>query len=484
MQAYALCAQTEDLFSIRVESDLVQVHVEVASKAAMRGPLPDFWRCIDTLQQEFRAIPPSSPYLPRDCSDWMIYDLKAADLHLFEDGIEQKVQSVTVDLRSITTARDNRGQHLEWSHTPQGKWSTTDIRTYATEAFHFYNVGYVPRQLAAGNCHHIRITVDRAQAIVFAPDHYCYIPHPTTDPLMGTPLGKQLEADLNPGNEAKISLLARSNFVYDDAHRARIDIVLEFPWNQLKNTCTPDGDLETNVGILGTLYVNEHTPVARFSDSASAGNAWGPHIRTGVSKVDCINNPARLPSRYETQINLPPGKYNLRVVLGDGEKFGRADVPISIDDYDGKQLALSSAILFKRFRPASAAAQEAAYVNLAPEYVPLVSQDQQITPTANPVFPRKALIPVYFEVYEPFLAAQPEVTVKAHARMVSVKTGEIRNFNWFDAAGFRRSGGTTFAIAKEFDSTGLPKGEYRLEVQASDSAGHTTPWHSATFTLH
>lgn len=477
--APAVFAQAHDPYAIRVESNLVQVHVEVAHKKEMHNPPPSARFCGSAVLQQFHSLPLTEPYLPADCSDWMLHDLSAADFHVFEDGSEQKIQSAIVEPVSVITARDNMGWHDEWSHTPKGKWSTRYAATLVNQTFHYYSLAYVPPRLAAGKCHSVLVTVSRPDTIVFAPTQYCYVPHPATDPLLGTDFGKRLETELESKRKPGIPLAIEAAFVYSDAHQPRVDVVLQFPWSRLKHSCTSDGDVKSDVAVLGVAYAIDHSPVLRFSDSDSAGVVAGPHL----SVVDCSAQ-ARLPSHYETQIDLPPGHYELRVVLSDGEKFGRADVPITIDDYDGKQLGLSSAILFKRFRNASAAAKEAAYVNLAPEYVPLVSRDQQITPTADPSFSRKELVPVYFEVYDPFLADQPTITVRARARMVSVKTGEIRNFNWFDAAEFRRPGSTTFAIAKEFDPSGLPKGEYRLEVQASDSAGHTTPWRSTTLTLH
>ena len=477
---WMLCAQEADPFSIRVESNLVLVRAAVVNKAAELSSIR-YIRCYEALQNKFRSLVPfpSQPYLPGDCSDWMIYDLSSHDFHVFEDGIEQSIQSVLIEPEPGMTARDNMGRHDEWSNTPQGKWSTTDVHDFAAETLHLYTIAYVPSKLAEGSCHHLRITVNRAKAIVFAPDQYCYTPHPATDPLLGTHFGKQLEGDLKSDEKPKIPLLAQATFMYVDAHAARVDVVMEFPWDHLKYGCAMNGDVEANIGILGAVYTGERL-IRRFSDSAFGGIAWGPHIGT---PDDCAANPARLPSRYETQLNLVPGKYDLRVVLSDGAKFGRADVPLKIDDFDGQQLAVSSVALLKRFRNASAAAQEAAHVNLAPDYVPLVSQDRQITPTADATFSRKQLVAAYFEVYDHLLAQQPSLKVQAHVRIVSVQTGAAKTFDWFDAAEFRRAETTTLAIAKAFPVNDLPKGEYRLEVQASDSAGRSTPWRAANLTL-
>jgi predicted phage tail protein len=38
-------------------------------------------------------------------------------------------------------------------------------------------------------------------------------------------------------------------------------------------------------------------------------------------------------------------------------------------------------------------------------------------------------------------------------------------------------------IGDELKVDQLPKGDYRLEVQATDSAGRSTPWRTANFTV-
>jgi predicted phage tail protein len=38
-------------------------------------------------------------------------------------------------------------------------------------------------------------------------------------------------------------------------------------------------------------------------------------------------------------------------------------------------------------------------------------------------------------------------------------------------------------IGDELPVSQLPKGNYRLEVRATDSAGRSTPWRTASFTL-
>jgi hypothetical protein len=190
-----------------------------------------------------------------------------------------------------------------------------------------------------------------------------------------------------------------------------------------------------------------------------------------------------LPAAYETQVDLLPGEYILTVVLSDGSKFGRVETPIIVDSYDGKHLAVSSLMLCKRFRDA-AASQEAAAVNQAPEFVPMVSNGMEFTPAGNTRFKKGDALFVYFEVYEPVFSVQPATTVQTRLKITDVKTGEVKV-----DTGVRNEdapvhpGTTTIPIAQQIAVDKLAAGAYRLEVQASDSTGNSTAWRTRDFVV-
>jgi hypothetical protein len=487
-------AQTDDPFSIRVESNLVVVQVSVYDKGRMHQETSALRQCWAANDLTFNRVRPSEPYLPKACYEFGIKGLGIGDFHVFEDGIERKIESASFVPWPIAGARDDLGFHNEWSYTPRGKWSSADLKSLrdSTMRLDFYQISYIPLKPEEGKCHKIQVTVDRPNAVVFARDQYCYTEHPVTDPLNGTGFGKQLETDLDSDERAKIALALQATFFYTASQVARVDIVLEFPWDHLEHEWF-GLDLHANVGVLGEVYDRHGSLVTRVSDFACCmpGSPWsfllfdsvldpGPYLAADLDPW----LPIFLPSRYETQIDLPSGEYDLKVILGDGKKFGRALTRLKIDPYDGKQLAISSIVLSNRFRDAHAAMVEAEAVNLAPRYVPLVSQGVQFTPVADTRFQRKDHIRIYFEVYEPMLASDPKTTVQARIRIVDIKTGEIKaNFDPIDAAPYRRPGSTVFAVAGDFPIAELRKGDYRVEVQASDSAGRSTVWRSASFTI-
>jgi hypothetical protein len=93
------------------------------------------------------------------------------------------------------------------------------------------------------------------------------------------------------------------------------------------------------------------------------------------------------------------------------------------------------------------------------------------------------LIP-YFEICLPLGAAGGAARIQAHLRIVDAKTGAIvKDFPPVDANSYAQPGNATIPVAREVPIAALAKGEYRLEVQASDSPGHSTPWRTANFVI-
>src|SRR6202044_3911774 len=60
------------------------------------------------------------------------------------------------------------------------------------------------------------------------------------------------------------------------------------------------------------------------------------------------------PMHYENQFDVASGKYNLKVVFGSGgESFGKLEMPLAVDPYDGKQFSMSGLALSKEIRRAT-----------------------------------------------------------------------------------------------------------------------------------
>jgi len=413
----------------------------------------------------------------------VIRGLTAADFHIFEDDKEQTIQNVSFEVLPDYDVHDNRGYHSEFIGEGGGKWSTREWPPWLVgqAESHYYVVAYTPRESPEGSCHQVRVTVNRRNSLIIARSEYCNTKHSPSDPLNGTDFGKLLERDLaSPkGGNVDLSLLAVA--LYTKGDPARVHVAADWPWKSLKSKAD-------TVGILGTVSRKDGSLAARFSDVCEIDQSCRHN-----STVEGFGVPqwGHVLTRYETQITLPPGDYELRVVLSDGTKFGRAEIPLTVDSYEGKEVAVSAVSLCKQIQDVSAyssrnpARLPGVWVAKLPRnYVPLVSDDIEFKPTGNTRFKKNETLYTYFEVYEPLLVAEPSTTVDFRVRIIDLKTGEVRSDSpTVSATPYVKAGSSVIPIGRRTNIRNLPKGSYRLDVQATDSAGKTTAWRSVNFTV-
>ena len=113
-----------------------------------------------------------------------------------------------------------------------------------------------------------------------------------------------------------------------------------------------------------------------------------------------------------------------------------------------------------------------------------VSGGLQFTPTAHTSFKSTDHLIAYFELYEPLLTEQPKTQVQARVKLVDAQSGETRfQFAPIAATSLERRGSATLAVTADLPLAQLPKGNYIVEAQATDSAGSTSPMRTATFTI-
>jgi hypothetical protein len=416
-----------------------------------------------------------------------VRNLVAVDFQLFEDGKEQSIQNVTLERPALSIVRDNMGIHFELIGRGGGRWADPDqpkTVSYDWTLWPRYVISYVPPPSLEGSCHQIKVKVKRRDLFVWSRSEYCNTPHSPSDPLKGTEFGTQMEDDVASANSGKIDLTLQAVPFLVQAGTARVYVKLEFPWKSLAYE-VKDGILHASIGALIMVYNEDGTLVARFSDFACCDNdedtksSAKPHSSRGVS----TEHTSQIPDRYETQIDLPPGEYQIRAILSDGEKFGRQQVPLALENHDDKQLATSAIFLSKRIRavpPESLASQGGP----SGGYLPLVSKGIEITPTTDTRFKKDESLYAYFEVYDPQLAAKSVVSIEAHLRILDARTGAVRkNLQSVNAAPYVKAGNPVIPIGRGISLKNLSKGAYRLEIRASNSTGKSTPWRAANFTI-
>ena len=512
--AVSLLAQTEPQYKIHAESNIVQAPIRAESNLVL-VPVFVFDRIIRystpasvgqcTLENVgyFFALLPSQPYMPKNC-DCDVVGLGISNFRVFQDGVEQRIQRLALGMSELPM-RDNLGWHMDRSFGAVGIWSSADLPRMPWDDCPrtFYSLAYAPSNSGPG-CHRLEVKVDRPKSLVYARDQYCTGQTPS-DPLFSTPSEQPLRDELAGEKRGRIPVGLQTAGVFTKAGRARVQVIAQFPWSILARHWNPDtATFYARVAVMGVVRAKDGGLAARFSDlmypfywptfiqgSGTPSKITpfsGMSLHTpgmdelaggGLASMDA----AYLPTRYETQVELSPGTYELQLVLSDGVKFGRAELPLQVESYDWKGLGISSVILCQHFRDAHVAAVERAAANFAPQYVPLVSKNIEVTPGGDTRFKKSQVLIPYFEIYEPLLTSAPATTVQARFRIIDTQTGQVRDDFSVDAQSYEHPGKTVIPMTREVLTGKMPKGAYRLDVQATDSAGRSTPWRTAEFTI-
>jgi hypothetical protein len=189
-----------------------------------------------------------------------------------------------------------------------------------------------------------------------------------------------------------------------------------------------------------------------------------------------------VPSSYRTQIELAPGDYHFELAMSDGEKFGRAEESVRVVDYSNSELAISGLSLCKRYHTPST---DERGPTRAPQYVPLMFRGQEFTPAGDLHFKRGEPLLAYLELqsHSRSEAADPS-KLYMEMKVRDTKTGELKISTGPRPVDLAISATEsiiplvwTLAVDK------LPAGNYRLEAQASDSAGQKTEWREKSFSV-
>lgn len=418
--------------------------------------------------------------------DEVVSGLSQNDFQLFEDGLLRPIQSVALDVPRIRDVRDNVSHHLEYSTTPRGIWSSPDLRPQSgmgsgVSPFSVYLVSYVPAPSPDGVCHQIKIKVKRHHATVYARESYCNTPHPLTDPLQGTAVGGEMEKFAVSAESGNFPVIGQVTPLLSGMGLNEMEIAVEFPWNAVKRKWK-GVNLYANVAVLGIIYDQDGAEVERFSDIASTA-LWNfyrgplPPDRQFMKDWEL----AAIPNRYTTQMNLPPGNYRLQVVVTDGEKFGRTNTSLKVEDVPWQFLGISGIVLCKRIQPVPEGAQAAAR---APQYIPLSRNGVEFSPAGNTHFERGEQLFSYFVIYLPPKDRTAMSDAKVQIKLTNAESGELKLDTGLRPMGSdNRTETGIVPVSGEIPISNLPRGRYRLEVQASDSTGKKTAGRESFFVI-
>ncbi len=452
--------------------------------------------------------------------------LAPGDIHIFDNGVEQKLNYFR---EADFPDADVTGRWV-FQPTVRGVWGilepAEDQRASKVIAIRpamaSYLIGYVPPALAPGECHTIKAIVN-GHEIHLNRDRYCS--EKSSDRLdeamaEGTALGMRMRSlavskergsiDLAvqafafrssgvthfghvPSESSNGQVLPGSEFryvieVHDAKAPARVQITTEFNSPNIKREYR-NGAFHLALHVLEMVYDNKGVLVEEFGDTYKNDfRAYKIEARLPARQTDDIdssNERQAIPCRFDTQIDLQPGEYELRIVVSDGKRnFGHARLPLRVEPFSGEGLSISDIVLSNVFRNASGILQEAAAISPAElNPTPLVSKDAQFIPAADTRFTSRSAASLYFEIYEPLLEKQ-DVPVYFEMRLTDLRSGEVQvNTGPMSAGKWIQPGNAVTPIAVELAMKMLPKGSYKLQVRASDSAGRVTPWRQADFTV-
>ncbi len=335
----------------------------------------------------------------------------------------------------------------------------------------YYILGYSPTESPEGSCHTLRVKVDQGSTIVRARSGYCNVR--SADLLAGNPTEKDLESRVAGSTPGNVTASMQVPFFYSSPNIARVDMAMEIAPEKI-NFEKVKGKFHSTVNILGIAYRPDGTVAARFSDA----------LKLDLQNKKELEAFKERPIHYENQFEVAPGQYNLKVAFSSGgQSFGKLELPLAIDPYDGKQFSLSAVVLSKEVH--RVADMEAGLDAGSLEgRKTLVTQGMQVTPSGTNRFKKTDIGAVYVEIYEPLLAGPNPPTVGLEYRVVDRKTGEAKeDSGLMSVAPSVRPDDPVIAIGLKLPVGTLTAGSYRAELKAQDSAGRTTTLRSADFDI-
>jgi hypothetical protein len=345
----------------------------------------------------------------------------------------------------------------------------------------YYLIGYTPPDSAEGTCHTLKVKVEHSYS-VRARTGYRNVKQ--TDVLSGKPQERDLETKAAANVQGDIRASMETPFFYTSSNTARMNVAMDIPTASLQ-VDKVKGKLRLEISVLGLAYGSSGAIAARFSDSV---------VREFKDKKE-VEAFQEHPLHYENQFDIGSGSYKLTVVFSaGGASFGKIEQPVTVDEYDGKQLFISGLALSKQFHRVSDADSDMDSVLLEGR-APLVAQGVEITPAGDHSFRKTDTAAVYLEIYEPALAdvpaappaaapgsgaptAAPPVAhgpqVGLQMRVLDQKTGEQKvDSGLVEVTNAGKPGNAVMPLAWKLPVADLPPGAYRAEFRAEDTTGHT-----------
>jgi hypothetical protein len=170
---------------------------------------------------------------------------------------------------------------------------------------------------------------------------------------------------------------------------------------------------------------------------------------------------------YEKEFRIPPGQYKFTLAFGQaGESdatFGKVEMPLKIDPWNGSELGMSGLVLSRETHPAG----DIGLSLSIGDQTPLVAGGTQVVPYGSDSFAKSGPGFFYFEVND---ADPASLTVRV--RVFDRNTGDVKWDSGETRLPLPANGGKpSLPAMANLPLDKLTPGGWRLEVTVSDAAG-------------
>src|ERR1700683_1915583 len=342
------------------------------------------------------------------------------------------------------------------------------LQKIAAEQDEYYLLGYVPGHSDEGSCHTLKVKVAGRAANVRARSGYCN--GKPIDPLAGKPIVKDLEtraANAAPTSGGSL----QAPFFYTSPNEARINLAMEIPSSTVDFEKVK-GKYHADVNVLGIAYRTDGSVASRFSDEI-----------TMDYEKDEWQKFTQVPMRYQNQFSIAPGQYKLDVVLsGGGQKFGKYEVPLAIEPYDGTTFSLSGVAMSSQLRRISDT-ESGLDADLLADRLPMIVQGVELTPSGSNHFKKTERVVLYAQIYDPHLVDENPPNVGCEYVVIDQKTGKkVLSTGGIPVGNFVQKGKPVIPLALKVPVETFPPGDYRLEMWAGEAGGAISKVRTVTFT--
>jgi VWFA-related protein len=337
----------------------------------------------------------------------------------------------------------------------------------------YYLIGYTPPDSPEGSCHKLRVKVDRGGTSVRSRAGYCNAR--SSNALAGSTSEKDLES-LPASPPGGSNAWLEAGFFYTPGDTlARVNLAMEIPLKKMK-TEKEQGKLRATVHVLGIARRPDGSVAARFSENVALEFDDEKRLAAFLAA----------PFHYENQFEIVPGSYALDVAYDAGdESRGKVEAPLVVDAYQPAQFAISGLVLSRQYGPVSDPRLHTDGTWTA-DRTPLIAEGMRIVPSGSNRFKKTDAPVVYAEIYEPLLgpsdpksaAPDPKVAlgVGVSMRIYDLKTDRKTGEQKLDTGIVQiklpsATGNNAIPITKRVPIDSLAPGSYRLELEATDSAG-------------